>query len=184
MLNINILPNQVYSTFTKKDCYIATTIPESTCSAGTMFFEHNPLLLIISVILTLTILIFLNRIVYAYNSKQTYTKITQIYTQLLDNSNNGEDIQNKLNQYFIMVKMQFAKKLRVGASELYNDISKITLKDIKQYLNKFDEDVLPSFLFGLIIISLLMGVIFLIFDSRIIEDINYPNLGGALIQLL
>ena len=163
--------------------YLTSSFLQAKETVHTIYFEQNTLLLTISIICTLTILGFFYKITLNKNM-HTYLKIINKHNQLLDNPSIGEDIQNNFNIYLNMIKMQFAKKIRGGANLLYKNITNITIEDIKLYLAKFDEDVLPSFLFGLIIICLLMGVIYLIFDSRIIEEINYPNLVGVLIQRL
>lgn len=148
------------------------------------YYSLEPALLWgISTFCTASIIVFS---VWILNKKmgyhQTHLKYFLILYQLPDRTGYGEDIQNNFNGFISTIKMQFTEKMLNLLNSLYETLSNITLEDLKLYFNKFDEEMLPSFLLGLIIISIMMGMIIFIFDTRIIEDINYPNLVFPLIQ--
>jgi len=139
-------------------------------------------LLSISLFCTTSIIAFLVwRIKKQLQKNQKYLQNFNLYFQLPDRISIGEDIQNNYKHFLIMNKMQFMKKISRIGNSVYENLSKITLEDIKLYFNKFDKEILPSFLFGLIIMSLMMGIILIVFDARTLEDINYPNLMTYLI---
>jgi len=52
----------------------------------------------------------------------------------------------------------------------------ILYDDIKEFIDRFDEDLLPPFLLSLLLICIVIAMILIISDTHIIDDIVYPYL--------
>ena len=59
---------------------------------------------------------------------------------------------------------------------LYDFIAGLTYDDLKEFIGRFDEDLLPPFLLSLILICIVLAMILIISDTHIIDDITYPYL--------
>ena len=75
-----------------------------------------------------------------------------------------------------MVSMSIMRKAIQLRGFLYDFIAGLTYDDIKEFFKRFDEDLLPPFLLSLLIICIVLGLILIISDIHIIDDITYPNL--------
>lgn len=105
---------------------------------------------------------------------------THIIKQLPDKLKSSEDIQKSIHSFFNMISMSLRKKLEKYISGLMLFISNlrksITSSNIRELFIKFDGEILPSFLLGLVAICLVLALILIITDSRILDDIFYPYL--------
>ena len=75
-----------------------------------------------------------------------------------------------------MIYMSILSKASQLRGILYAFISGLTYDDIKEFIDRFDEDLLPPFLLSLLLICIVIAMILIISDTHIIDDIVYPYL--------